>query len=73
MVEAVVGQFYMTVLMARLVSLEVARRLSNEVPPLNKVLAVNAADGFVPNSPVTGRSLKDGAATDQSWTKGRPG
>ena len=73
MVEAVVGQFYMTVLMARLVSLEVARRLSNEVPPLNKVLAVNAADGSVPNSPVTGRSLKGGAATDQSWTKGRPG
>ncbi len=29
MVEAVVGQFYTTVLLARLVSLEVAHRLKN--------------------------------------------
>jgi Ion channel len=32
LVEAVVGQFYMTVLMARLVSLEVARRLEKSGP-----------------------------------------
>ena len=63
MVEAVVGQFYTTVLVARLVSLEVAHRLSNEVPPLNRVLAVNAADGSDPNSSVH-RPLFEGRGGD---------